>query len=118
MPLLTFNRVAAADKITRARIIMSAFAELGLHLGGIIVWLVVGLGAGCLAGPVMKGSGYGISVDIILGLIGAAFGGFVFGLLDTGAIGVLGSMMLAFLGACILISVVRIAARAQHGTQL
>jgi uncharacterized membrane protein YeaQ/YmgE (transglycosylase-associated protein family) len=93
---------------------MNTFAEVSLPLGVIIAWLVVGLGAGCLAGPVMKGSGYGISVDILLGLVGAVFGGFVFGLLDTGDVGVWASMIVAFLGACSLIASVRIASRARQ----
>lgn len=93
---------------------MSTFAEVSLPLGGFVAWLVVGLGTGCLAGLVMQGSGYGITVDIFLGLVGAVIGGLVFGLLDTGGVGVWGSMLVGFLGACILIATVRIAARARQ----
>jgi uncharacterized membrane protein YeaQ/YmgE (transglycosylase-associated protein family) len=92
---------------------MSTFAEVTLS-GGIIAWLVVGFGTGCLAGVVMKGTGYGISIDIILGLVGAVIGGFLFWLLDTGGVGVWGSMVVAFLGACILIAIARIAPRARQ----
>lgn len=44
---------------------------------GIISWIVVGLIAGWLAGMVMKGGGYGVIGDIILGIIGAVVGGFL-----------------------------------------
>ena len=48
---------------------------------GIIGWLVLGLIAGFLASVVMKGGGYGIIGDIIVGVVGALIGGFVFSLL-------------------------------------
>src|SRR6266849_2797634 len=46
---------------------------------GIIAWLVVGLIAGWLAGMVMKGGGYGVVGDIIVGILGALLGGFLAG---------------------------------------
>jgi uncharacterized membrane protein YeaQ/YmgE (transglycosylase-associated protein family) len=52
-------------------------------MGGLIYWIVVGLIVGWLAGKVMKGGGYGVVVDIVLGILGAIVGGFVFGLLRT-----------------------------------
>src|SRR5262249_61597732 len=48
---------------------------------GFLAWIVVGLIAGWLAGQVMRGGGYGVLVDIILGLVGGIVGGWVFGLL-------------------------------------
>lgn len=86
---------------------MAVFAEINLHPGGIVAWLVVGLVAGFLAGKVMKGSGYGIIGDIIVGLIGAFLGGFLFSFLVAGDIGFWGSFVVAFIGACILIAIVR-----------
>jgi uncharacterized membrane protein YeaQ/YmgE (transglycosylase-associated protein family) len=86
---------------------MGTFAQITLNPGGLLAWLVVGLIAGFLAGIVMKGAGYGILVDIIVGLAGAVIGGFLFGLIYTGAEGFWGSVLVAFLGACILIFVVR-----------
>jgi uncharacterized membrane protein YeaQ/YmgE (transglycosylase-associated protein family) len=83
------------------------FAEIDLHPGGIIAWLVVGLLAGWLAGKVMSGAGYGLAGDIIVGLIGAVIGGFVFGLFVTGDEGFWGSIVVAFLGACVLIFIAR-----------
>jgi uncharacterized membrane protein YeaQ/YmgE (transglycosylase-associated protein family) len=91
---------------------MVTFADISLHLhpGGLIAWLVVGLVAGWLAGKVMKGAGYGFIGDIIVGLVGAVIGGFLFGLLVTGDAGFWGSILVAFLGACILIVIVRFVA--------
>jgi uncharacterized membrane protein YeaQ/YmgE (transglycosylase-associated protein family) len=95
---------------------MSVFAEIDLNPGGIIAWLVVGLLAGWLAGKVMSGAGYGLIGDLIVGLIGAVIGGFVFGLLVSGDVGLWGSIAVAFLGACLLIFIVR--AVAAKGTRL
>jgi uncharacterized membrane protein YeaQ/YmgE (transglycosylase-associated protein family) len=83
------------------------FAELYLAPGGLLAWLLVGLIAGWLAGLATKGSGYGILGDVIVGIIGALVGGFLFGALVSGAVGFLGSILVAFLGACLCIIVVR-----------
>ena len=76
-------------------------------MGGLIYWIVVGLIAGWLAGKVMKGGGYGLVVDIVLGILGAVVGGFVFGLLDLHAGGLIGQIIVAFVGAVILVWIAR-----------
>ncbi len=73
----------------------------------ILLWLVVGLIAGFLASRVMRGGGYGLVGDIVVGLIGAIIGGFLAGLLGFGSFGVLGSIIVAFIGACVLIAILR-----------
>jgi len=78
---------------------MSTFAEIMLHPGGIVACIAVGLLAGWLAGFVMKGAGYGIMGDIVMGLLGAVIGGLLFGFLVTGDAGFWGSIVVAFLGA-------------------
>ena len=80
---------------------------MNLEPGGIIAWLVVGLISGWLAGVVMKGGGYGIIWDIILGLVGAFLGGLVFSFFVQGTTGFWGSIGVSFVGACILIAIVR-----------
>ncbi len=90
---------------------MSTFAEINLAPGGIIAWVVVGIIAGALAGYVMKGGGYGILGDLLVGLVGAVLGGLVFGVLVDGTLGLVGSIVVAFLGACGLIMVVRAVTR-------
>jgi uncharacterized membrane protein YeaQ/YmgE (transglycosylase-associated protein family) len=83
------------------------FAEFDLYAGGWIAWLVVGLIAGWLAGLVMRGGGYGIVWDVVIGLIGAFIGGLIFSLFMQGAVGFWGSIGVSFVGACILIAIVR-----------
>jgi uncharacterized membrane protein YeaQ/YmgE (transglycosylase-associated protein family) len=74
-----------------------------------IYWIVVGLIAGWLAGLVMKGGGYGILVDIILGILGGLLGGWLFGRLGIWpAGGMLGSIIVAFVGAVILVGITRL----------
>jgi uncharacterized membrane protein YeaQ/YmgE (transglycosylase-associated protein family) len=70
--------------------------------------LIVGLVAGWLAGQVMKGGGYGIVVDILLGLVGGIIGGWLFGALGIfpGG-GVFGSIAVAFVGAVVLVALTR-----------
>jgi len=77
-----------------------------------IYWLVVGLIAGWLAGLVMKGGGYGIIVDILLGIVGGWLGGWLFGRLEIWpAGGLIGSIIVAFVGAVILVGITRILKR-------
>jgi uncharacterized membrane protein YeaQ/YmgE (transglycosylase-associated protein family) len=78
-----------------------------------IYWLVVGLIAGWLAGLVMRGGGYGIIVDILLGIVGGWLGGWLFGRLGIWpAGGMIGSVIVAFVGAVILVGITRILKRA------
>ena len=76
---------------------------------GFLTWLFVGLVAGWLAGQVMKGGGYGLVVDLILGILGGIVGGLVFGLLHIwpGG-GLIGSIIVAFVGAVILVWITRL----------
>ncbi len=82
-------------------------ADMALMPGGIIAWLVVGLISGWLAGSVMSGGGYGMIGDIVMGLVGALVGGFVVGFFVQGNAGFWGSIVVAFIGACLMIALVR-----------
>jgi uncharacterized membrane protein YeaQ/YmgE (transglycosylase-associated protein family) len=77
----------------------------------ILAWLVLGLIAGFLASMVMRGGGYGIVGDIIVGILGAFIGGFLFSVLTGNPNPVnnldIGSIFVAFVGACILIAILR-----------
>jgi len=78
---------------------------------GILAWLIVGLIAGWLAGMVMKGGGYGVVGDIVVGIVGALVGGFLaawlFGAQDpVNGINLI-SIVTAFLGSVILIAIIR-----------
>ncbi len=81
---------------------------MNLEPGGVIAWLIVGLIAGWLAGRVMKGGGYGLVGDIIVGIVGAFLGGLLTSLLGlSGTTGLLGSIVVAFIGAVLLIAILR-----------
>ena len=80
---------------------------------GFVAWIVVGLVAGWLAGQLMKGGGYGVVVDIILGLLGGVVGGWLFGLLGlSSGGGMIGSIIVAFIGAVMLVGITRVLKRA------
>ena len=74
----------------------------------LIYTVIVGLVAGWLAGQVMKGGGYGVLVDIILGILGGIVGGWVFGLLHLSIGGMFGRIVVSFVGAVILVWVTRL----------
>jgi len=80
---------------------------------GFLVWILVGLIAGWLAGQVMKGGGYGVLVDIILGILGGVVGGWVLGLLGIwpGG-GMIGAIIVVFVGAVILVGLTRLLKKA------
>jgi len=78
-----------------------------------LLWfLLIGLIAGWLAGKIMKGSGYGVIGDIIVGILGAFIGGHVLAWLGVATYGLIGSLLSALLGAIILIFIVRLIKRA------
>jgi uncharacterized membrane protein YeaQ/YmgE (transglycosylase-associated protein family) len=78
---------------------------------GILAWLVVGLIAGWLASRVMRGGGYGLIGDIIVGIVGALIGGFLaatFLKMPNAVNGInITSILVAFIGAVILIAILR-----------
>ena len=81
---------------------------------GVLSWIVVGLIAGWLAGMVMKGGGFGLLGDIIVGVVGGLLGGWIASsLLHIGGLtGInLGSILIAFVGAVILLLVLRLIRR-------
>ncbi len=79
----------------------------------ILIWLVVGLVAGVLASKVV-GGGFGLLGDIVLGIIGAVVGGWLFGKLGWGSPlpGILGTIFVAFIGAVVLLLLLRLIRRA------
>jgi uncharacterized membrane protein YeaQ/YmgE (transglycosylase-associated protein family) len=84
-----------------------------MNMGGLLWWIIVGLIAGFLAGKVMKGGGYGIVVDIILGLLGSILGGWLFGMFGVGiGGGLIGSIFVAFVGAVLLVWITRLIKKA------
>ena len=73
-----------------------------------LIWeICIGILAGFLAGKIMRGKGYGVLMDLLLGLVGAVVGGFVFGLLGLYGYGLLGQLVIATAGAVMLVWLVR-----------
>ena len=78
----------------------------------LIVWLIVGAVAGWLAGMVVKGGGFGLIGDIIVGIVGAFIAGWL--LPQLGIVigtGIVGAIIDAFIGAVILLVIVRLIKR-------
>jgi uncharacterized membrane protein YeaQ/YmgE (transglycosylase-associated protein family) len=75
-------------------------------------FILIGLAAGWLAGQLMKGGGFGIVGDIVVGVIGALLGGFLFSTFGVSAGGgLIGSLIVATIGACVLLFLLRLMKR-------
>lgn len=78
---------------------------------GVIWFLLVGLIAGWLAGKIMKGSGFGVVGDLVVGVLGAILGGWLFSLVGIAGWGFIGSVVVATVGALVLLYAVRLVKR-------
>ena len=85
---------------------------------GIIMWIIIGGIIGWLASIIMRTDAQqGILLNIIVGIVGAFLGGFVFSLISGREVSVgnnvfdIGSLLVAFVGACILLAIVNLATR-------
>ena len=84
-------------------------AAVTLSLTNVLWWLLVGLVAGFLASRVMRGGGYGLIGDIVVGLIGAFIGGWLAGFLGLGgSSSLIVTIVIAFVGACILLAILHL----------
>ena len=81
-------------------------------LMGFIWWIIVGLIAGWAAGKIMRGGGYGPLMDIVLGIVGAVVGGWLLGALGIHAGGLIGTIVVAIVGAIFLIWLSRLIKKA------
>ena len=73
----------------------------------LIYRIIIGIIAGWLAGKIMRGRGFGVLGDLVIGIVGSLVGGFVFGLLGIGSYSLLGSLVVATVGAVLLLYIVR-----------
>jgi uncharacterized membrane protein YeaQ/YmgE (transglycosylase-associated protein family) len=76
-------------------------------LGAIVVWIIVGLIAGFLASKVVSGHGLGLLWDIVVGILGAFVGGWLASLLGFAVTNILVQIVVAFIGAVILLIIFR-----------
>jgi uncharacterized membrane protein YeaQ/YmgE (transglycosylase-associated protein family) len=76
------------------------------------VWFIlIGMCAGWLAGQFMKGSGFGLLGNLIVGVVGALLGGFLFQIVGLAAYGLLGQLIVATVGAVLLLALLRLVKR-------
>jgi uncharacterized membrane protein YeaQ/YmgE (transglycosylase-associated protein family) len=85
-------------------------SRLNLDPGSLLSWIIVGLIAGAIAARVVAGRGFGCLADIVVGVAGAIIGGFLLGALfnTSGTVGFWGSIVVAFIGAAVLLSVLKL----------
>jgi uncharacterized membrane protein YeaQ/YmgE (transglycosylase-associated protein family) len=81
---------------------------IGVSSRGLIGWIIIGLLAGWIAGHLTRGRGFGCVVDVILGLVGAVIGGWIFTRLGIVLWGFWGSLAAATVGAVLLVAVARL----------
>lgn len=78
---------------------------------GLLAWILIGIVAGWITGKIMKGSGYGVFVDMFVGLVGALFGGYLSSYFGFGGVsehGLVGSILIAVIGAVLLTVLLRL----------
>jgi uncharacterized membrane protein YeaQ/YmgE (transglycosylase-associated protein family) len=86
-----------------------------MSLETILIWAVVGLVAGFLASKVVRGGGMGVLGDIVVGIVGAFLGGFMFRALHVHLpiAGIAGAIVVAFIGAVVLLILLRLVMRSR-----
>ena len=70
---------------------------------GFLWYIIIGIAAGFLTGKIMRGGGFGVIINLILGIAGGVLGGWVFGLLGIAASGIIGSLITATVGAILML---------------
>ena len=72
-----------------------------------VIWyIIIGIVSGFIAGKIMRGGGFGLLINLLVGIIGGLLGGWVFGLLGIATGGILGSLITSVVGAVLLLCIV------------
>ena len=82
-----------------------------VNASGLLASLLIGAVAGWLAGKITQGRGFGILGNILIGIVGAGVGGLLFGMLGIKAYSLLGTILMATIGAIVLLYVVGLITR-------
>ncbi|HKS68354.1 MAG TPA: GlsB/YeaQ/YmgE family stress response membrane protein [Candidatus Acidoferrales bacterium] len=78
-----------------------------------LLWMIlIGILAGFLAGHVVKGRGFGLLMDLVIGILGSVLGGWLFSLVRLVSYGLIGRLFTSFVGAVVLLLIVRAIKRA------
>lgn len=73
-----------------------------------LLWtIIIGILAGFIASKLVSGSGMGVLMDLVVGIVGSVLGGWIFTLLGLGAYGLIGQLVMAIIGAVVLLLLVR-----------
>jgi len=78
----------------------------------ILIWIISGIIAGWLTGLIMKGEGYGILGDLVIGTLGGVLGGWIFGQIGLSTTNWFGNIGVAVAGGVILVVILRVLRRA------
>ena len=79
-----------------------------MNIENVFIFLSCGALAGWLASVLMKGSGLSLFGNIIVGIFGGVIGGYLFGLFDMSINGVISSMVMAMMGAIVLLYLIKL----------
>lgn len=79
----------------------------GVSMQNIMWFLLIGLIAGWLAAVLVKGRGLGVLGDILVGIIGAELGGWIFSIVGLSAYGFMGVVIMSFVGAIALLTIIK-----------
>jgi uncharacterized membrane protein YeaQ/YmgE (transglycosylase-associated protein family) len=85
---------------------------IDMNTRNLLIFLCIGIVAGWLAGKIMRGSGFGLLGDMVIGVIGAWLGGWLFGRLGIATWGLAGTLITALVGALLLLFLIRLFKRA------
>lgn len=77
----------------------------------LVILILVGIVAGFLAGRIMRGAGFGLFGDMVVGVLGAFLGGWIFGKLGIVTGGIAGLLITALIGAMVLLFLIRLIKR-------
>lgn len=68
-----------------------------------IWYILIGIAAGFIAGKLVKGGGFGIWINLLIGVVGGALGGWLFGLIGIHTSSIIGNLITSVVGAVVLL---------------
>jgi uncharacterized membrane protein YeaQ/YmgE (transglycosylase-associated protein family) len=78
-----------------------------------LIWtILIGILAGWVAGQIVKGRGMGLGIDLLVGVVGSVLGGWIFAIIGLAAYGLIARLVMAVVGAVVLLLLVRVLKRA------
>jgi uncharacterized membrane protein YeaQ/YmgE (transglycosylase-associated protein family) len=78
-----------------------------------LIWtILIGILAGWVAGQIVKGRGLGLGIDLLVGVVGSVLGGWIFAIIGLAAYGLIARLVMAVVGAVVLLLLVRVLKRA------